>query len=101
MLTLAERPLKIEVVVDPARATMAAPAQPQKQNPSGAGKSARAAKRHAKAKRRKEARPTKTLEDLDAEMEGVCDGNTYSYTDYSKQASSDVQPMQDGAAPAS
>ena len=53
MLTLAERPLKIEVVVDPARATMAAPAQPQKQNPSGAGKSARAAKRHAKAKRRK------------------------------------------------
>ena len=72
MLTLAERPLKIEVVVDPARATMAAPAQPQKQNPSGAGKSARAAKRHAKAKRRKEARPTKTLEDLDAEMEGMC-----------------------------
>ena len=95
MLTLAERPLKIEVVVDPARATMAAPAQPQKQNPPGAGKSARA------AKRRKEARPTKTLEDLDAEMEGVCDGNTDSYTDYSKQASSDVQPMQDGAAPAS
>lgn len=85
-----KRPLKIEVVVDPARATMAAPAQPQKQNPPGAGKSARAAKRHAKAKRRKEARPTKTLEDLDAEME-----------DYSKQASSDVQPMQDGAAPAS
>ena len=34
-------------------------------------KSARA-KRNAKAKRRREARPAKSLEDLDAEMEGMC-----------------------------
>jgi len=72
-----KRPLKIEVVVDPAHAPVVTPEAPK---PS---KSARA-KRNAKAKRRREARPAKSLEDLDAEME-----------DYSKQASSEAQPMQD------
>lgn len=69
-----ERPLKIEVVVDPAHAQVAAVAQPnaqqQQQQTGGKAKAAKAKARKG-GKRRREDRPAKSLEDLDAEMEGV------------------------------
>ncbi|KOS12446.1 yra1-rna annealing protein [Malassezia pachydermatis] len=86
-----KRPLKIEVVVDPAHAQVAAVAQPnaqqQQQQQTGGKTKAAKAKARKGGKRRREDRPAKSLEDLDAEME-----------DYSKQASSETQPMQDAPA---
>lgn len=75
-----KRPLKIEVVVDPARAP-AATAQPAKPAQPKARKS-----RSARSKRA--ARPVKTAEDLDAEME-----------DYSRQGAAESAPMQQDAQP--
>ncbi|SHO77390.1 Similar to S.cerevisiae protein YRA1 (Nuclear polyadenylated RNA-binding protein) [Malassezia sympodialis ATCC 42132] len=81
-----KRPLKIEVVVDPARAAVAAP--PVGQNTAAKPAPAGKAKKSSRNKKRREARPAKTLEDLDAEME-----------DYSKQANTaEAQPMQDAPA---
>ncbi|WFD27182.1 RNA-binding RNA annealing protein [Malassezia nana] len=86
-----KRPLKIEVVVDPARAAAAAQVvAPAAQSAAAKPASSRNAKRN---KKRREARPAKTLEDLDAEMEGMY---ADTHPDYTKQASSsDAQPMQE------
>ncbi|CDR99083.1 hypothetical protein, partial [Sporisorium scitamineum] len=86
-----KKPLKVEVVVDPSKvaAAPAAAAKDAKGAAAGgakgkggrgaAGASARGRGRARGAKR--EARPKKTVEDLDAEME-----------DYNKQASTDAAP---------
>lgn len=57
------------MVVDPARA--AALAAPVAQNAAAKPAPARNAKKANRNKKRREARPAKTLEDLDAEMEGT------------------------------
>lgn len=62
-----KRALKIEVVVDPARA----PAVPAKQAQPKAARAKAAAK---KTKPKRVSRPAKTAEDLDAEMEGTLPG---------------------------
>ncbi|SJX64121.1 related to YRA1-RNA annealing protein [Sporisorium reilianum f. sp. reilianum] len=87
-----KKPLKVEVVVDPSKVAAAAPAAAAKGargaaaaaagakgkgGRAAAGASARGRSRARGAKR--EARPKKTVEDLDAEME-----------DYNKQASTDA-----------
>lgn len=88
-----EKPLKVEVVVDPSKvaaapaagargakgAAAAANGAKTKGGRAAAGASARGRGRARGAKR--EARPKKTVEDLDAEME-----------DYNKQASTDAAP---------
>jgi len=88
-----EKPLKVEVVVDPAKVAAAPAAAPRgpkgaaaaangakgKGGRAAAGTSARGRGRGRGAKR--EARPKKSVEDLDAEME-----------DYNKQASTDAAP---------
>lgn len=89
LFTRTEKPLKVEVVVDPAKVAAAPAAAAKgakgaagaangakgKDGRAAAGASARGRGRARGAKR--EARPKKTVEDLDAEME-----------DYNKQASS-------------
>lgn len=75
-----KRPLKIEVVVDPARASPAVAPQP-----AAAAKPARSKNaRRSKARAARASRPAKTVEDLDAEME-----------DYAKQGAAENAPMQD------
>lgn len=64
-----KRPLKIEVVVDPARAQAAAPAPapaPAAQQPRKSGRG-----RGRGGRARRPSRPVKSAEDLDAEMEGA------------------------------
>lgn len=63
-----KRALKIEVVVDPARAPVAPAKQAQ---PKAARAKAAAAK---KSKPKRVSRPAKSAEDLDAEMEGTLPG---------------------------
>lgn len=90
--TPTEKPLKVEVVVDPAKVSAASAAAPKgpkgaaaagaakgKGGRAAAGASTRGRGRARGAKR--EARPKKTVEDLDAEME-----------DYNKQATTDAAP---------
>lgn len=87
-----EKPLRVEVVVDPSKVA-AAPAGGAK-GPKGAaaangtkakgGRAAAGASTRGRGRARgakREARPKKTVEDLDAEME-----------DYNKQASTDAAP---------
>ncbi|KAJ9474070.1 RNA annealing protein YRA1 [Pseudozyma hubeiensis] len=87
-----KKPLKVEVVVDPAKVAAAPAAAPKgpkgaaaagaakgKGGRTAAGASTRGRGRARGAKR--EARPKKTVEDLDAEME-----------DYNKQATTDAAP---------
>ncbi|KAI3624268.1 YRA1 [Malassezia furfur] len=73
-----KRPLKIEVVVDPARATPAIAAKP------AANKTAKSKAAKKSGAKKAAARTPKTVEDLDAEME-----------DYAKQGASENAPMQD------
>lgn len=87
-----KRPLKIEVVVDPARAaaTVAAPAAPAAKAGRGRGRAARG--RGGRARR--PSRPVKSAEDLDAEMEGACACSP----DYTRQGAESAAPMQDAPA---
>lgn len=73
-----KRPLKIEVVVDPACATPAIAAKP------AANKTAKSKAAKKSGAKKAAARTPKTVEDLDAEME-----------DYAKQGASENAPMQD------
>lgn len=57
------------MVVDPARAAVAV--APAAQNAAAKPASVRNTKKANRNKKRREARPAKTLEDLDAEMEGL------------------------------
>ncbi len=88
-----EKPLKVEVVVDPAKVAAAPANAPKgakgaaaangakgKAARGAAGASARGARGRGRGAKR-EARPKKTVEDLDAEME-----------DYNKQSTTDAAP---------
>ncbi|WFD08382.1 RNA-binding RNA annealing protein [Malassezia vespertilionis] len=81
-----KRPLKVEVVVDPARvnAAIPVPAKAATRGKAARGTAARGRGRGGRAAR--PARAHKTAEDLDAEME-----------DYTKQASSEAVPAMDDA----
>ena len=72
-----EKPLKVEVVVDPAKlaarapaAAAAAAATKGAAAQAGRGRPARRGRGGKTAGAKREARPKKTVEDLDAEMEG-------------------------------
>lgn len=94
---LSEKPLKVEVVVDPskvaaapvagakgakgAKGAAAAAGAKGKGGRGAAGAASTRGPRRGAAGAKREARPKKTVEDLDAEME-----------DYNKQASTDAAP---------